>query len=151
MAKVVIKRKMFNSHEFMGTLHKLAEGAFDGQTAYRINKIVSDIEQELKKTREKYLGILKAHADKDEKGEPKKSANPMMMYEVTEKKEELKKAEEALGEEDVMIDRPLLPVQVLGTFKLSAADVENLKGIVDFSAFEDKPSTSGKNGLSVAK
>lgn len=116
-----------SSQNFQEAFRTIASTRTDGHTAYRINKIVGDLEKSLAKIQEEYRAeILDVYT------KPTEGAVDVLVDRepIEEKKAEYEAAQKAFGEKTFTIDRHKLTFHDLRDMKVSARMVHFLEPIL---------------------
>lgn len=124
-----------SNFNFQKAMQKIENAPTDGFTAYRINKIVRDLKKGRDQISAEYRkDIMEVFAKKDENG--KYDENTFQPME--DKIEEFKIAQEAFGKKELHIEQNSLSIADIKDIKISAAEMDALKGAFDDTDMEKK-------------
>lgn len=124
-----------SNFNFQKAMQKIENAPTDGFTAYRINKIVRDLKKGRDQISAEYRkDIMEVFAKKDENG--KYDENTFQPME--DKIEEFKIAQEAFGKRELHIEQNSLSIADIKDIKISAAEMDALKGAFDDTDMEKK-------------
>lgn len=122
-----------SNFQFQSAKQKLENAPTDGHTAYRISKIVRELDAKRKEIADEYRkDIIEVFAKRDEKGEY--SEHDWTPDES--RQEEFTKAQEDFGNREFTVRRPKLTAHDVRDAKLSAAELTQLGPILDEESFE---------------
>lgn len=130
---IKIPYSKFSTFEFQSACNKIASTPTDGNSAYKIRKILKELKDARAKIAEEYRKeLMDVYAVRDAEGKYTEET----FAPIAEKAEEFQKAQEKFGEKEVTVLRPLLTLHDIRDMKLSANEQEALSLILDDSSAE---------------
>lgn len=135
---IKIKYKTINDKKFMEAIVHLStlSGFENAEAAYNVTRILRQIMQVLKTTREEYAEMVKPFLVKDDKGNYKLLEKPELMcpFEIIDgKKEELKTLIEEFLQKEATLESHPLTLKSLNKVDLSPSQIIDLEPIFDIS------------------
>lgn len=128
-----IKYNEISTFAFQTAMQKLSAAPVDGRTAYDIKLMNSALKKAREQVADEYKKeIIEVYAKRDENGK----YNEEQFEPQEEKLKEFEAAQEAFGEREIEIDRPMFTAHHIQSVKLSALELEGLGQVFDFESFE---------------
>lgn len=139
---ITVKYQEIINSAFAQTIQKIASTPTHGNVAAQIHKVVKAIELARDQIRKDYQAeIAEKFGKKDEAGKLIRPEDEPNGFDVIEgKEEEMALAQEALNQKSIDLDCPPFTLQLFGDMKISAMDLEVLKGLYAGNQVTGQPS-----------
>ena len=116
--KTLIKVKLSDVVNSTETFNKIMQQSFKGSLAFKIARLVRELEKEMQTYNEERIKIIKKYGKKDENGELITDENGNVSFE-TDKIEEINGEFQSLLETELEINADKLPMDSIDEFKLT--------------------------------
>lgn len=128
---VTLKYSETMNFGFAQAMQKITNTPTHGNVASQIHRVAKQLTFARDKIQKEYQEkIVAVFGKKDDKGAIiRPEGEPNGFEPIEEKVEEFKKAQDEFGENTIELDCQPFTVQMLGDIKVSAQDLENLKGL----------------------
>lgn len=150
---VTLKYSEVSSFPFAQAMQKISSTPTHGAKASQIHRVTKQLDRLRKQISKEYQEeLVNVYGKKDEEGKLIRPEGEPNGFEPDEtKQEEFVKAQEEFGNKTVELDVPSFNLDVLADIKLSAQDLEALKGLYmgNYEAQEDGGPGVPKNVASI--
>lgn len=124
-----------SNFNFQKAMQKIENAPTDGFTAYRIKKILKELKKGRDRISAEYVTeIMEVFAKRDENGK----YDPDSFQPMEDKIEEFKTAQEDFGKRELHIEQNSLSIADIKDIKISAAEMDALKGAFDDTDMDKK-------------